>query len=153
MKFFKTFIVFLIINLGALFLGTLIMGAGAQSEWYINLQKAPWTPEGWVFGAAWTFIMILFSFYMTFLYLLRPTQKVIQLFSIQFILNVIWNALFFNQELIDIALLNIILLVVILSIFLITYIKDLKGRTILIIPYMLWLCVATSLNLYISLYN
>jgi tryptophan-rich sensory protein len=153
MRFFKTLIIFLFINFGALALGAQFMGDGAQSDWYLNLNKAPWTPDGWVFGAAWTSIMILFSLYMTFLYLLRPSRKVQFLFGLQFILNVIWNALFFNQNLIHIALLNIMALVVILSAFLITYLKDLRGKTLLIVPYILWLCIATSLNLYISLYN
>jgi tryptophan-rich sensory protein len=27
---------------------------------YLNLNKAPWTPAGWVFGAAWTSVMLFF---------------------------------------------------------------------------------------------
>lgn len=153
MTFVKIFIVFLIINFGALALGTQFMDNGAQSDWYLNLNKAPWTPDGWVFGAAWTSIMLLFSFYMTFLYVLRPTHKVRLLFILQFILNVSWNALFFNQKLIYIAVLNIIMLVIIITTFLITYLKDLRGKTFFIVPYVVWLCIATSLNLYITLYN
>ena len=60
MKFLKPFLIFLIINFAALGLGSWIMGAGAQSEWYSSLNQAPWTPPGWVFGAAWTIIMICF---------------------------------------------------------------------------------------------
>ena len=153
MKFFKTFIIFIIINFGALGFGTLLMGEGAQSSWYLALEKAPWTPDGWVFGAAWTLIMILFSIYMSFLYLNRPTTKIAALFIIQFALNISWNFFFFNQKLIDIALINIICLTLIVSIFLVTYFKDLKGKSLLILPYFIWLCIATSLNLYISLYN
>jgi len=153
MKFAKTFIVFLIINFGALGFGTLIMGQGVQSSWYLALNKAPWMPEGWVFGAAWTLIMILFSVYMTMLYLKRPTTKIATLFIVQFILNVSWNFLFFNQNLPDFALINIIALTVIICIFIISYIKELKVKSILILPYFVWLCIATSLNLYVSLYN
>lgn len=153
MTFFKTLVIVLIINFGALALGVLFMGNGVQNDWYLNLNKAPWTPEGWVFGAAWTCIMILFSLYMTFLYRQRPTQKVRFLFSLQIILNISWNALFFNQKLITIALINIVVLTIIVTAFLITYLKDLRGKTLLIVPYILWLCIATSLNLYISLYN
>ena len=153
MTFFKTLVIVLIINFGALALGVLFMGNGVQNDWYLNLNKAPWTPEGWVFGAAWTCIMILFSLYMTFLYRQRPTQKVRFLFSLQIILNISWNALFFNQKLITIALINIVVLTIIVTAFLITYLKDLRGKTLLIVPYTLWLCIATSLNLYISLYN
>ena len=153
MKFFKSFIVFLIINFGALGIGSLLMANGPKSDWYLQLNKAPWTPDGWVFGTAWTSIMICFSIYMTFLYLKRPTQKVIALFIVQFILNVSWNFLFFNQKLIDVALVNIVLLTVLVCALFITYFKDIKGKSILILPYFIWLCIATSLNLYIFLYN
>ncbi|MFT5848315.1 MAG: tryptophan-rich sensory protein [Psychroserpens sp.] len=153
MKFLKVFIVVLIINFGALGIGTLLMGEGARSPWYLGLEKAPWTPDGWVFGAAWTFLMICFSVYMTFLYLKRPTNKIVSLFIIQFLLNVSWNFLFFNQKLIDVALLSILLLTIIVTAFFITYFKDLKGKSIFILPYVVWLCIATSLNLYVSLYN
>ncbi|WCO00548.1 TspO/MBR family protein [Psychroserpens ponticola] len=153
MKFFKPFIIFLIINFSALGIGSLFMANGPKGDWYMQLEKAPWTPEGWVFGAAWTIIMICFSIYMAFLYLKRFTKKVITLFIIQFILNISWNLLFFNLKLVDLALVNIILLTLIVIAFLITYAKDLKGKSLLILPYAIWLCIATSLNLYISLYN
>ncbi|MBV1888416.1 MAG: tryptophan-rich sensory protein [Urechidicola sp.] len=153
MKFLKPFIVFLIINFGALGIGTWLMAEGPQGNWYTQLEKAPWTPDGWIFGAAWTTIMICFSAYMAYLYLVQFTNKVRILFVIQFILNVSWNLLFFNQKLIDIALIDIVLLTIIVTAFLFTYMKDLKGKSILILPYAIWLCIATSLNLYISLYN
>ena len=153
MKFLKVFNVILIINFGALGLGILLMGDGAQSPWYLQLEKAPWTPDGWVFGVAWTLIMISFSIYMAFLYRKRPTNKIVSLFIIQFLLNVSWNFLFFNQKLVDVALLSILLLTIIVTAFFITYFKDLKGKSLFILPYFVWLCIATSLNLYVSLYN
>nr|WP_321237526.1 TspO/MBR family protein [uncultured Psychroserpens sp.] len=153
MKFAKPFIIFLIINFGALGIGSWLMADGPQDDWYLQLEKAPWTPDGWVFGAAWTTIMICFSIYMAILYLKRPTSKVLMLFLIQFILNVSWNFMFFNQKYIDLGLLNIVLLTIIVAAFLFTYYKDLKGKSALILPYLIWLCIATSLNLYIFLYN
>lgn len=153
MKFLKPFIIFLIINFGALAIGSLFMAEGPQGDWYLQLEKAPWTPDGWVFGAAWTSIMICFSAYMAFLYVKRFTKKIQTLFIIQIMLNILWNFLFFNQKLIDIALINIILLTIIVLAFLFTYLKDLKGKSILILPYAIWLCIATSLNLFISIYN
>ena len=153
MKFLKPFIVFLIINFGALGIGNWLMGNGAQSEWYLNLNKAPWTPEGWVFGAAWTTVMLCFSAYMAFLWNQRRTFKVISLFSVQFILNVSWNYFFFGLHWISVALAILIGLTIIVAAFLFTYYKDLKLKSLLILPYFLWLLVALSLNLYASIYN
>lgn len=152
MKFLKPFIVFLIINFGALGIGVLLMGDGATSDWYTSMNRAPWTPPGWVFGAAWTFIMLCFSVYMTFLYLKLPITKVFTLFIFQFILNVSWNYIFFNQHLIGIGLATIVGLTFIVTVLMVTYWTLMKSKSFLILPYFIWLCIATSLNAYI-LYN
>lgn len=153
MKFLKPFIIFLTINFGALGLGVLLMGTGPTSDWYTSMNQAPWTPPNWVFGAAWTFIMLCFSIYMSFLYIKSPSKKVIILFIIQFILNVSWNFIFFNQHLIAIGLATILLLTFIVTLIMITYLKMMKAKTVLILPYFIWLCIASSLNFYILLNN
>lgn len=153
MKLLKHIIIFLIINFGALAIGNLLMANGPQEPWYLNLNKAPWTPPGWVFGAAWTIIMVCFSIYMAFLVKVKWDLKVIALFSIQFILNVIWNYIFFNLHFVGLALTAIIILTFVVATFTFGYSKQMKLKTLLIIPYLIWLCIATSLNGYILLNN
>ena len=153
MNIFKLIVIFLIINFGALALGNWLMADGSSSQWYMELNKAPWTPPGWMFGAAWSFIMVCFSFYMAYLYTLLPTTQVKILFAIQFILNVAWNYIFFNQHLISLGLWDIILLTIVVAIFLFAYYKHLKLKSLFILPYFIWLCIATSLNAYILFNN
>lgn len=153
MKLLKYTIVFLAINFGALAIGNWLMADGPRTDWYINLNKAPWTPPGWFFGLAWTTIMICFSIYMAYLYKLIPNSKLKILFTVQFIFNVIWNYIFFNQHFIFLGLVCIIILTAIVGKFLFDYKSLLKTKNILIIPYFIWLCVATSLNVYIVLKN
>ncbi len=153
MKFWIALIVFLIINFGALGIGTWLMDNGPQSEWYTSLNQAPWTPAGWVFGAAWTFIMICFSIYMAFLYVKNPSANMIALFILQFMLNVSWNYVFFNQHLIALGLAVIVGLTIVVALFLFLYQNKLKTKSLLILPYFLWLCIAVSLNAYILLNN
>ncbi len=153
MKKLKYVIIFLIINFGALGLGVLLMQNGPETDWYLQLNKAPWTPPGWVFGAAWSTIMLCYSFYMMYLFVAQPNTKVKILFTVQFILNVSWNLVFFNQHLITLGLLFILALTAVVTIFLYDYRKILGLKSLLIVPYFLWLCIATSLNLYILLYN
>tara|TARA_R110000868_G_scaffold6126_4_gene35357 strand:+ start:1879 stop:2340 length:462 start_codon:yes stop_codon:yes gene_type:complete len=153
LKLFKYIVVFLIINFGALAIGSWLMNDGPQTAWYQNLNQAPWTPPGWVFGVAWTTIMICFSIYMAYLYNLLPSGKLIALFAIQFVLNVIWNYVFFNQHLIAVGLICIVLLTLVVAIFLFNYYNELKTKTLLILPYFIWLCIATSLNAYILFNN
>ena len=124
-----------------------------MTDWYINLNQAPWSPPGWVFGAAWTTIMICFSIYMAYLFKFFKGSKLLVLFGIQFVLNVIWNYIFFNQHLIGIGLIVIVILTIIVGTFLTSYHNKLKIKSLLIVPYFLWLLIATSLNAYIYLYN
>ncbi len=149
------FLIFLIANFGALGIGTILMNEGPTSNWYTSLNQAPWTPVGWVFGAAWTTIMLLFSVYMTKLALLFKEKKtfLIQLFLLQWLLNVSWNFVFFNQHLITIGLIVILCLWLLIGYFTFNYIKQLKWATLLIAPYLIWLTIASSLNAYIVLYN
>lgn len=151
MKLLKYTVYFLIVNFGALYLGILLMDNGPQTEWYNALNKAPWSPPGWLFGVAWTTIMICFSVYMAKLCLLH--KKILPLFIIQWLLNVSWNYIFFNQHLLIIGAINLILLTILISIFLIKFRQELKGYSLLVIPYFLWLLVANSLNLFIVFNN
>ena len=153
MKLLKYIVIFLILNFGALAIGSLLMDNGPQTNWYVNLNQAPWTPAGWVFGVAWTTIMFCFSVYMAYLYKLKPTNMVIVLFTIQFVFNVIWNYAFFNQHFVGPGFIIIFLLTCVVATFTFLFKKEMGLKTILILPYLIWLCIASSLNGYILLNN
>ncbi len=153
MKFLKLCVVFLFLNFSALAFGSWLMDNGPMKSWYIELNQAPWTPPGWVFGVAWTTIMICFSVYLAQLFKKSITINLILLYSIQLVLNISWNYIFFNLHAIGYGLACIVALTVIVFIFLISYRKLLQYKSLLIVPYFLWLLIATSLNAYIYFYN
>jgi len=147
-------VAFLVLNFGALGVGGLFTGTGVKSSWYNNLNKAPWTPPGWMFGAAWTTIMICFSLYMAYLWpRVENKSWLIGLFGLQWILNIIWNPLFFHFKQTSLALISIILLSILVGYFLFSFRSILQTKTLLIVPYFLWLLIASSLNAYIVLNN
>jgi hypothetical protein len=83
---------FLELNFAALTIGGLFTCNGVPSNWYAGIAKAPWTPPGWVFGTAWTTIMICFGVYMAYLWPVIENKKIlIGLYAVQWILNVGWN--------------------------------------------------------------
>ena len=154
MKMSVNILILLLLNFGALAIGGLFTGDGVASDWYSELDKAPWTPPGWVFGAAWTTIMICFTFYMGILLRRSKTkQKVRSLYILQLVLNITWNPIFFYYQFPSIALVVIITLTLLIFYFLLNYRKTLGWYSILIVPYVVWLCIATSLNLYILMSN
>lgn len=147
-------VIFLAINFGALLIGGLFTGKGVPSEWYVGLAKAPWTPPGWVFGVAWTTIMIFFSVYMAYLWPVMANKNVlIALFAFQLILNVSWNPTFFYYHNVVLGLILILALTILICVFLFLYWPELKAKSFLILPYVIWLIIATSLNGYILLKN
>lgn len=147
-------IIFLVINFGALGIGGFFSSRGVPSEWYTNLNKAPWTPPGWAFGASWTIIMICFSVYMAYLWPVAENKKLlIILFGLQLIFNMLWNPVFFHFHQVALGLLVITTLTIIVGFLLFYYYPVLKLKSALLIPYFLWLIIATSLNAYILIKN
>ncbi len=148
------FVVFLAINFGALAIGGLFTGKGVPSDWYQNLDKAPWTPPGWIFGAAWTTIMIFFSVYMMAGWESIQNRKLLHgLFILQWVLNVSWNPTFFHFHQIFPALIIISSLTALTGFFLLGFRSDLKLKSLLVLPYFIWLIIATSLNGFIFFNN
>lgn len=150
-------ILFLIINFAALAIGGLFTAKAVNADWYLSLNKAPWTPPGWVFGAAWTFIMITFSFFMAKIlpeYKADNFKIILFLFSIQWILNVIWNPIFFKYHQSSLGLVVIISLTFLVYYFTYYGFKNTPWyMALLMLPYAIWLTIATSLNAYILLKN
>lgn len=151
----RTFLfIFLAINFGGLAIGNFLMNNGPTSDWYLSLNKAPWTPPGWVFGAAWTSIMICFSVYLSKQFTSeKNTNSIAKFLLAEFVLNVSWNYFFFNQQWVFIALIGIIVLTALLFYYFFNLSKKVGNYKYLLLPYMIWLCIATSLNVYILVKN
>ncbi len=149
------FLLFLGVNFLALYAGVQLMGDGSRSEWYITLNKAPWGPPNWLFGVAWTTIMLLYSVYMTKLTFEFPgyDKKLLVLFGLQWVLNVSWNYAFFNRHNTVLGLAIIIALLILIAFFTANFRKETKIYTLAIVPYLIWLSLATSLNAYIVFNN
>jgi len=153
MKHFVWILLFLLLNFSALGIGSWLMNNGPTSNWYLTLNKAPWTPPGWVFGVAWTTIMVCFSIYLSYLINLKESNVFWLLFIVQFVLNVSWNFVFFNQHQMGFALIIIILLTVLVGYYLFSFLSEMGLKSLLIAPYFLWLLVAISLNAYSYIKN
>jgi tryptophan-rich sensory protein len=146
-------VLFFALNFGALAIGSLLMGGGPTSEWYQQVPKAPWTPPGWVFGAAWTSIMICYTIYMSIAWQRLKKSKLILVFSAQWLLNVLWNPIFFYFHETIIGLVIITLLTILIWLKAIGFRQKMGAWSLLLLPYSIWLTIATSLNLYIVLYS
>lgn len=153
-RFYIRLIIFLFLNFGALLIGGLYTESGVNSAWYSSLDKAPWTPPGWVFGTAWSTIMLALSIFMA-----AVTQKIlpfnfknkmVALYWPQIALNILWNPIFFYFHLTIAGLIVIsVLTILVFAMYFVSKKHTTTGYRLLLTPYMIWLLIATSLNGYI----
>lgn len=150
-------IIFGIVNFAALGIGAALMGNPRTNTWYQNAKKAPWTPPNWFFGAAWTIIMICFSVYLSIAantYSPNELKVFYILFALQFVLNVMWNPVFFRWHKAAPGLAMIIGLEALVAYFTIWgFIHLGLWAGILVLPYLIWLLIAASLNAYVLVKN
>jgi tryptophan-rich sensory protein len=98
--------------------------------------------------------MICFSIYLAYLWPVAENKNLlITLFIIQWVLNIAWNPAFFYYHNVLLGLVIISTLTILIGVFLFMHWPELKLKSVLILPYLLWLLIATSLNGYILLKN
>lgn len=145
-----------LITIAVAYLGSTFTMMGMP--WYDTLNQSAITPPDYVFGVAWTTIYITATISALLLYRSQPHDKyrkhVLLLFAFNAALNVFWTQLFFGNQMIVEALIEIIALwfvTVIMAIML--WWRSLKIASLLLLPYILWLCLATYLNIEILRLN
>ena len=123
---------------------------GSLKDWYPTLIKPSFAPAGSIIGLIW---IILFTLMGVSLFLVwrevpgNPAAKTpLFFFSIQLVINVLWNVAFFRLRsptsgLMVIAALWILILVTIFVFWPIS-----KAAALLLVPYIGWVSVATYLN-------
>ena len=127
-----------------------------NKNWYQKLNKPPWTPPDYTFGIIWP---ILYTLMFISLYIVYKNKKcypycnAIKLFILQFLLNIIWTTIFFRFKMLRLALLDLILLIFFVILTIKSFYKINKLSAFLLLPYIIWLFIALSLNLYIVIYN
>ena len=156
MSFTVRLLIFLILNFGALALGGLSTGKAVTGDWYLQLNKAPWTPPGFVFGLSWSLIMICLSILMAKWSMSvsgSELTKVLIVYVIQWVLNVVWNPVFFSFHQVLVG--QIIIFTLLLLVFYMYMISkpQVGNWALLLLPYILWLAIANSLNLYVLVKN
>ena len=125
--------------------------------WYATLRKPSFNPPDYLFGPVWT---ILYTMIATAAYLVwkqrdsSPTYRTTRvIYFLQLLFNFSWSIIFFGLHQVLIALIIIALLW--LSIIAVMYFFNRfnKFACWLLLPYLLWVSFAASLNLAIYMLN
>lgn len=144
--------VFLCLTLG------LISGFSTANEistWYTSIIKPLWNPPNWLFGPVWTILYILMGMAVALIWHSKhPLKKIaIVLFIVQFVLNLLWSYIFFNQHNILLALFEILFMLLSIILTSVLFGKITKTAFYLMVPYILWVSFASYLNYTIYMLN
>ena len=116
--------------------------------WYVALQKPSWTPPDWLFGPVWSvlYIAIAVAGWSVWRSKAVSVTKPILLWLLQVILNGLWSWLFFGLRRPELALIDIIALLITICCFIATANGTSRVAAWLFVPYALWVGFATALN-------
>lgn len=98
-----------------------------------------------VFPIVWTILYTLMGVSSYLIY--KETNEISKIYIIQLVVNLLWSFIFFNLELFTIAFIWILLLILLVIIMIRDFIPKNKLAGYLQIPYLIWLIIATILNL------
>jgi len=138
------------------FIGSIFTSQNTNSEWYDSI-KPEITPPSYVFPIVWNilFFLIAMSIYFSWTSTRKKKdkKKIITLFGINLILNVLWSVLFFGLQKPLFAFFELILLWISILLIIIFIHKINKISSYLIIPYFVWVSFAGVLNYIIAFSN
>lgn len=133
-----------------------LLTQGSVNTWYLTLHRSPLSPPNYLFGIVWTilYIMIAMSGWLIWNAKSFKGLNLIKIaFITQLILNWSWTPLFFSYHLIDMALICLLLITILVTFMIVQSFHTIKGVSLLLTPYLLWLLFAFYLNFYIWQYN
>lgn len=129
-----------------------VAGSGYGNPWFDALAKPWFMPPGWVFPVVWTTLYILMGLALAML-LAAGARAAVLLFALQFLLNLAWSPLFFAAHHIAGALGLIVALDLSVAATILLAWRSRPVAAALLLPYALWLGLATALNLAILRLN
>ena len=122
----------------------------AIPTWYPSLKKPKYTPPDWVFGPVWTTLYILMGLSVFLVWQQGlSTEGVLLafiLFWVQLILNALWSIIFFGMKSKGGGIIVIVVLWILILVTIITSFQVSVWAGVLLIPYILWVSIATYLN-------
>ena len=150
-KFVSLFL-FLITSFSASFIGG-ITTFKFKEPWYSTLVKPSFNPPDWVFGPVWTILYILMAIAIWNVWIKSKNINLVYLYFIHLFFNTTWSVVFFGFNQIELALINLIVLILFIVILFRKYKVISKLSAYLMIPYFLWCCFAFLLNLNLIMLN
>ncbi len=118
--------------------------------WYRELRKPSWQPPDWAFGPVWTIILGLAAWSAVVAWNAASDAAaradVVILFGVNAVCHLLWSPLFFRMQRPDWALIEVVFLWGSLVALMVGLWPISQFASLLIAPYLLWVCIAAYLN-------
>ena len=146
-------LIFILLAFGASAWGGLITNF-YKEPWYSSIIKPTFNPPDWIFAPVWITLYLAMSVAIWLIWINpKRSEKVIYIYFIHLLINGSWSLFFFGLHLILVSLV-IIAVIIFLVLWLIKlYYPINKFSSVLMVPYLIWLCYAFVLNFYIFTLN
>ena len=137
-------------SLACMLLGTAsgLLTVTGVTSWYATIQKPSWNPPNWIFGPVWTLLYLLMgaSFAMAWHKGGQEGRRMMQLFGVQFFLNLLWSPIFFYFHQVGWALVVIAALWILLFLTILAAGRVRPLAAWFLVPYISWVSFAMLLN-------
>ncbi len=143
---------------GAALLVALLGGAATEiGPWYYGLLKPSWQPPDWLFAPVWTVIYALTAMAGVLAWnRIRNRERrlrVMGLFAVNALLNVLWSELFFTSKRPDWAVAEVVPFWLSILALMVVLWPISRNASWLLAPYLVWVLFAGVLNLAIVRLN
>jgi len=118
-------------------------------QWYRELEKPPWNPPDWVFPVTWSILYVLMSYSAARVALLPDNGIAMAFWALQISLNTLWTPVFFGLHRIRMGFFILTALWFAVAGTLIAFFVLDVISGLLFLPYLVWVSIAASLNLYV----
>jgi len=129
----------------------------AIPTWYAGLEKPPYTPPNWAFGPVWTTLYILMGISVVLVWqdglAINGVLLAYTLFWIQLVFNALWTIIFFGMKSKGGGVIVITVLWLLILATMITSFRVSGCAGALLIPYIVWVSIASYLNIGVWLLN
>jgi benzodiazapine receptor len=124
-----------------------------KEPWYSEIILPSFNPPSWIFGPVWTVLYILMSIAVWRIWIRFYDRKILTVYFFHLLFNSTWSIIFFGFHQIELALINLIIILFFIIILMKIYLNKDKLSFFIMVPYFLWTFYALVLNIEIVILN
>ena len=150
-KYFSLVLILLITFIASVIGG--VTTATFKEPWYSGILLPSFNPPSSVFAPVWTTLYILMSIAIWRIWIKFYDRKILNIYFFHLTFNAMWSVIFFGFHQIELALINLVIILIFIIVLMKTYLNKDKLSFFIMIPYFFCSSYALALNTAIVILN